>query len=150
MLALCILALLITRYYHKDKYFEIAKLCLIALLLSAIIAAGLKLLYQSPRPYVVLEHVHQLAQPTEPNSFPSGHTSSTLSVVTVLVYKLRENKGIVVLLILFALLIGFSRIYIGLHFPLDVVVGAVIGIISGLAVLKYFKNKEEKNCQKEY
>lgn len=139
MLALCIIALIVTRYYKKDKFFRIAKMCLYALILSGIIALGLKLLYHSPRPYVVLEHVRQLAVPTEPNSFPSGHTSATLSVVTVLVSELRENKVLVVLLILFAFIIGFSRIYIGMHFPLDVLVGAIVGIISAAIVLKFIK-----------
>lgn len=136
LLALCILAILILRHYQKEKYLEIAKLCLYALILSGIIAACLKLLYNSPRPFAVLEHVRQLTIPTEPSSFPSGHSSSTFSVVTVMVWKLRENKILVCLLIAFALLIAFSRIYIGVHYPFDVFIGAVVGIVSGVVVLK--------------
>ena len=136
LLAICILAIIITKYFKKEKYFEIAKLCLYALILSGIIAGLVKLTFHSPRPFTILENVRQLAVPTEPNSFPSGHSASTLAVVTVLVWMLRENKVIVVLLALFAFLIGFSRVYIGLHYPLDVLTGALIGIISGIIVLK--------------
>ena len=135
LLVLCILAIIITRHFKKEKYLEIAKLCLCALILSGLIAGLLKLSFQSPRPFTVLAHVRQLTIPTEPNSFPSGHTSSTLAVITVLVWKLRENKVVVVLLALFAFLIGFSRIYVGVHYPLDVLTGAAVGIISGGVVL---------------
>ncbi len=141
LLVLCILAILILRYYKKEKYLEIAKLCLYALILSGIIAACLKLTYQSPRPFTVLEHVRQLTIPSEPNSFPSGHSSSALSVVTVLVWTLRENKILIGLLIAFALIIGFSRVYVGVHYPFDVFIGGLVGILSGVVVLKLKKLK---------
>ena len=136
LLALCILAVIITMYLKYDKYFEIAKLCLFSLVLAGIIAACLKLAFHSPRPFTVLSNVHQLTIPSEPNSFPSGHTASTLSVITVLVWKLRENKLVVCLMVVFAFLISFSRIYVGVHFPFDVLVGATAGILSGIIVLK--------------
>lgn len=137
LLAICILAIIILKYYKKEKYLHIAKLCLCALLLAGIIAACLKLTFHSPRPFTVLDHVRQLTVPTEPNSFPSGHTASTLSIITVLVWKLRENKAVVGLLLVFAVLIGFSRIYCGVHYPFDVLVGAVVGVVSGVVVLRF-------------
>ena len=140
LLGLCILAIIITKYFKKDKYFEIAKLSLFALVLAGIIVAGLKLTFHSPRPYTVLSNVHQLTIPSEPNSFPSGHTASTLSVITVLVWKLRENKLLVCLLVVFAFLISFSRIYVGVHFPFDVFVGAFVGVLSGLVILSLKKH----------
>ena len=136
LLALCILAILILRYLKKEKYLKIAEMCLYALVLSGIIAACLKLTFHSPRPFTVLDHVRQLTIPSEPNSFPSGHTSSSLSVASVLVWMLRENLIAVVLLVCFAVLIAFSRIYVGVHHPFDVAVGAVVGIVSGVVVLK--------------
>ena len=141
LLVLCILAILVLRYYKKEKYLEIAKMCLYALVLSGIIAACLKLTYHSPRPFTVLEHVRQLVVPTEPNSFPSGHSSSSMSVVTVLVWCLRDNKILITLLIAFALLVAFSRVYVGVHYPFDVFVGARVGVVSGVVVLK-LKNQK--------
>ena len=136
LLVLCILAILVLKYLKKEEYLKIAKLCLYALVLSGIIAACLKLTWHSPRPFAVLDHVRQLTIPSEPNSFPSGHTSSSMSVVTVLVWTLRENKLLVSLLIAFALIIAFSRIYVGVHFPFDVLVGALVGVLSGVIILK--------------
>lgn len=142
ILVLCILAIIVCKYSKRDEYLEIAKLCLYALVLSGAIVGCLKLAYQSPRPFTVLSHVRQLTVPSEPNSFPSGHTSSTLTVVTVLVWKLRQNKIIVALLILFAFLIGFSRIYVGVHYPLDVLTGAAVGIMSAVVVMLVKKHLE--------
>jgi len=57
---------------------------------------------------------------------------------------------------LFAAMIGFSRIYVGLHYPLDVFAGAVFGVLCGLLVvglykgaMLYFKNKKEKRNSRE-
>ena len=136
LLILCVLSILICRHYGKDKYLEISKLCLYALLISAGIVLCLKLGIVEERPFKTLGHVHQLVVPTEPNSFPSGHTSSTFSVVTVLVDQLWQRKVLVGVLIIFSVLLAFSRIYCGVHYPIDVVVGAMLGILSGALVLK--------------
>ena len=137
LLVICILVILVLRYFKKEKYYQIAKLCLYALILAGIIAACLKLTFHSPRPFTVLDHVRQLTVPSEPNSFPSGHTASTLSIITILAWKLREHKIVAALLVVFAVLVGFSRIYCGVHYPFDVLVGAIVGVVSGVVVLKF-------------
>ena len=137
LLVICILVILVLRYFKKEKYYQIAKLCLYALILAGIIAACLKLTFHSPRPFTVLDHVRQLTVPSEPNSFPSGHTTSTLSIITILAWKLREHKIVAALLVVFAVLVGFSRIYCGVHYPFDVLVGAIVGVVSGVVVLKF-------------
>lgn len=136
LLVLCILAIAICRHYNKDKYLQISKLCLYALLLSAGIVLCLKLGIVEDRPFKTLGHVHQLVVPSEPNSFPSGHTASTFSVVTVLADQFWQNKILVSVLIIFSLLLAFSRVYCGVHYPLDVLVGAMVGILSAIIVLK--------------
>ena len=136
LLVICISAILIFRHYDKEKYLKISKLCLYSLLLSAAIVTCLKLGVVEERPFKVLSHVHQLVVPSEPNSFPSGHTSSTFSVVTVLIHEFWQNKSLVVILIAFSVILAFSRVYCGVHYPLDVVVGAMVGILSGVVILK--------------
>ena len=136
LLVICVLAILIFRHYNKERYLKISKLCLYSLLLSGAIVACLKLGVVENRPFEALAHVNKLVVPTEPNSFPSGHTSSTFSVVTVLVHEFRQNKGLAVILIAFSLMLAFSRVYCGVHYPLDVAVGAMVGILSGVLVIK--------------
>lgn len=136
LLGICLIAILIFKYYNKEKYLRIAKLSLFALLVSAAIALCLKLAVVEKRPYEVLSNVRQLVIPTEPNSFPSGHCSSTFSIITILIHELWENKPVIIILAIFGFLIAFSRVYCGVHFPIDVFVGAIVGILSGILVLK--------------
>ena len=124
---------------------KVAILGLIALFISNGIAYILKPLIAEPRPFLALTNVDLLTPESEIYSFPSGHTTSSFAVATVIGLKysfmLKDKKyKLIYPLIAFAALIGFSRIYIGVHYPLDVVFGAIIGTICALLVLK-FENK---------
>ncbi len=74
------------------------------------------------------------------NSFPSGHTATAFTFVLLIALTV-ERKGIMFLAIIVAMLVGYSRIYLGQHFPLDVGAGIIIAVCSvSLSVLvhKYF------------
>lgn len=66
------------------------------------------------------------------NTFPSGHTMTAFSVAFFLSFYLRDMK-LSVLVMIYALMIGFSRMYLLLHFYADIYVGAMLGMISFLA-----------------
>ena len=68
-------------------------------------------------------------------SFPSGHTSSAFTFAMAIAMTLK-NKGVSVAAFIFAFLMGMSRIYVGVHYPTDVIVGAFVGILD--AVIGYF------------
>ncbi|MBQ7838479.1 MAG: phosphatase PAP2 family protein [Clostridia bacterium] len=68
-------------------------------------------------------------------SFPSGHTSSAFTFAMAITLVLK-NKGAAIASFIFAFLMGISRIYVGVHYPTDVIVGAVVGIL--YAVIGYF------------
>lgn len=70
------------------------------------------------------------------NSFPSGHTMSAFALYGFLALLSRKNKGLSMFLILVAVLVGLSRIYLVQHFLEDVIFGAFIGTI--VAVLFYY------------
>ncbi|WP_375323759.1 phosphatase PAP2 family protein [Flagellimonas sp. GZD32] len=72
-----------------------------------------------------------LKSPTD-YSFFSGHASSSFSI-TVLVYLfLKEKVKWSLLFFIWPILFAMSRIYVGVHFPIDIIVGAMVGILSGL------------------
>jgi len=70
----------------------------------------------------------------EYNSFPSGHTGFSFMTATVLTYKYPRYR---IPLYLLATTVGISRIYLGRHYPLDVLAGATIGTITGWQVIRH-------------
>lgn len=141
MLGVCLLVIIVSIIYKKPYIKKIALLCLFSLLLADGIALILKYLILEPRPFVSLNNVHLLVIEDDPSSFPSGHTTSTFAVLSVLVFKFRHEFWSVVL-ILFGFVIGFSRIYVGVHYPLDVLAGCIIGVLAAYFTYRY----EDKIC----
>lgn len=76
-------------------------------------------------------------------SFPSGHTMSSFAAATVLIYM---DKKIGAISLILATIIGFSRLYLYVHYPSDVVIGLLIGVLLGIisiklcSIIKYQKN----------
>lgn len=77
------------------------------------------------RPYDLLGF-SILVPPLADFSFPSGHTSSSFAAATA-IYAMNRRWGTVAYV--FAVLMGISRLYLGVHFPTDVLAGAVIGFV---------------------
>jgi undecaprenyl-diphosphatase len=86
-----------------------------------------------PRPYEVMADAVLRQQPAHGTSFPSSHTAVTLAVVIALVPFLA--RPLAAAGIAYAVLVGWSRVYLGVHYPLDVLAGAGIGMAAGGAIL---------------
>jgi membrane-associated phospholipid phosphatase len=119
-------------FYRKQK--KLALLILVSYISSGIFTQILKNLVYAPRPRIYFEASQYLFRLDNfgnsgggSSSFPSGHTTSAFALATVLAVYFRK-KHISMLLLLAAALVGYSRIYLAMHFPLDVVVGASVGI----------------------
>ena len=92
-----------------------------------------KAIADRPRPYQVVADAVLRQQPAHGTSFPSSHTAVTVAVVIALLPFLpRVLAGVA---IAYAVLVGWSRVYLGVHYPLDVLAGAGIGMAVGGAVL---------------
>ena len=97
----------------------------------------LKPLVGRTRPWLVVEGLSALVAEHDPNSFPSGHTCAAFAAALAWRPYLSKKWGNTALLC--AALMGFSRLYVGVHFPTDVLAGAVIGCLSGWIANKNMK-----------
>ncbi len=91
----------------------------------------LKPLIARSRPWVVMEDFAALIAEADPHSFPSGHTCAAFAFGVAL-YVAMPQKWAKALALSAAILMGFSRLYVGVHFPSDVLVAAVVGTVCGL------------------
>jgi undecaprenyl-diphosphatase len=78
--------------------------------------------YAEPKPLVAAPHDH---------SFPSGHAATSFAAATVLTFALPRLTP---LWLLIAAAVGFSRVYVGVHYPLDIVGGAALGVAVATAL----------------
>ncbi|WP_368655201.1 phosphatase PAP2 family protein [Ornithinibacillus sp. 4-3] len=104
----------------------------ISLTISHLPVAVTKKLYPRQRPYLVLTQINVLANPLKDHSFPSGHTTAIFSIVTPFILSFPTWAA---LFIIIGLLVGISRIFLGLHYPSDVMVGIILG--SGSGIISY-------------
>jgi undecaprenyl-diphosphatase len=145
---MCAIVIAIIAYAKlKDKAAlkKVAILALIALLFSDLIVLCLKHLVHAPRPFMTLDNVNLLISEDDPFSFPSGHAASTFAVIGIFVMTMKDLVKrhchlINLAIIIFAVLIPISRMYVGVHYPGDVIAGAGIGIFGALTI-KHFKEK---------
>ncbi len=86
-------------------------------------------LIYSPRPFLVLERVNILMNHAFESSFPSGHTTFYFALATG-VYFYNKKAGIILLVL--AGLMGLARIFVSVHWPLDIVAGAILGVATAL------------------
>lgn len=114
---------------------------LITALLTALATYGLKALFHAARPPATLAHTafHIIGPAFKASSFPSGHTTTAFAFAGALSLLLRRPP-ITTLLICAASLVGISRIVVGVHWPLDVLAGAMTGwlcAICGVAIAQH-------------
>lgn len=114
---------------------RVGALALVSLVFSALIDnVILKNVVARTRPYDVIEGLTSLVGAQKDYSFPSGHTGSAFAAAVVMFLGLPKKCGIPILV--FACLMGLSRLYVGVHYPSDVLGGALIG--TGIALFTYW------------
>lgn len=91
-----------------------------------------KIVIKRARPYLNLKDIRIIGSRSRGHSFPSGHTSQAFFMVTLLMHYFNLNVWIWIGLYGVSLLIGVTRIYVGMHYPRDVLGGAMLGTAWGL------------------
>lgn len=100
---------------------------LLATGVAVMASRAISLFHYVDRPFID-QKVNQLLYHIESNSFPSDHAAAAFAIAILL---LRFSKPIGSLYILLAVLLGYSRVWVGVHYPLDILVGSAIGILAG-------------------
>lgn len=133
------MGLLIPKKTRKTGIMVISGL-LLSLIINNII---LKNLVARTRPYDMIAGLTSLVGIQRDYSFPSGHTASSFVAAIIMLRNLPKKYGIPALILAF--LISFSRLYVGVHYPTDVIAGALIATAISLFVCWIEKIIERKN-----
>lgn len=138
------IVMIISRKYRRNGI-ELAAALTGCLLVGNII---LKNLVARARPCWINDTVNMLVSIPKDYSFPSGHTMTAFAAAAVITC---ANKKLGIAAYILAVCLAFSRMYLYVHFPTDILAGAVIGTIIGFAVCffskKFFPPKNSINEQ---
>jgi len=97
-----------------------------------LVVETLKALTDRARPFLDLEETRIIGWRERGRSFPSGHTAQTFFLATMLGRQLQLGIWGTIALYAVAALVGFTRMYVGAHYPRDVIGGAVLGSVWGI------------------
>ena len=131
---LLILSVLII-FWKKDYFKKIVFVSLGSAIVARFMFVSLaRYLFYSPRPFLILDKVNQLMNHEFESSFPSGHTTFYFALAMG-VYLCNKKAGLAYLVL--AGLIGFARIFVGVHWPLDILAGAGLGIATAYVMERF-------------
>ena len=117
-------------------------LAVIAVLARGVFTEIIRYFYDRPRPFEVLD-VYQVIDHSAGGSLPSGHAAFFFAIAAAVFY---HDRRLGIIFGGAAVLIGVARVMGGIHYPLDIIVGALVGILSAVLVYygKRFWRAEEK------
>lgn len=128
-----VLILLVFVLFWKKSYFKKVVFTSLGSALAArfVFVSLIRYFFYSPRPFLVLENVHQLMNHELESSFPSGHASFYFALAMG-VYLYNKKAGRVYFVLVG--LLSFARIFVSIHWPLDILTGAILGIAAAVLV----------------
>lgn len=129
--------------FHPYRYCNI-QLFIVSVLSALLARLGvtelIRLVYKNPRPFEVFGDLEQVIAHAPGRSFPSGHASIAFAVAAAVSFCYPKWGAVFFVL---AVLVGTARVAGGIHWPLDIVGGAIVGVASAYAV-RFFVARHEK------
>lgn len=128
-------------YWALDKKF--GEYIAYSVLTSVLLNNAVKDIFKMKRP-IGEEGIRTLREKTATGySFPSGHTQGAASFYGAMAIYLKK-KAMYIIATIMIILIGFSRLYLGVHYPKDVIVGGILGVLTSLICYKLYNRFENK------
>lgn len=118
----------------KKRLLVFGEGALVAILARGIITEAIRFFYHSPRPFQELNLSALIGE--SGYSFPSGHAALFFAIAMTIFYL---NRRIGMWCFVFAAINGLARIFVGVHWPLDIIGGAVVGVLSAMLIHKLFE-----------
>lgn len=126
----------------QRKYRKVGFVLLIALLITSVIGEGIiKNIVQRSRAFITYPDINIIIKAPSSFSFPSGHTASSFTAAVVIGYYIKNWR---IISYVFASLIAFSRLYLFVHYPSDILGGILLGVTCALLTIKLLNNVELK------
>ncbi len=122
-------------YTHTAQKMYFFALIFSTLLTSWLLSESIKRITKIPRPYITHNTIHTFTH-SSGYSFPSEH-AAVYSALAFLAFSIDIRLGIITTIVAF--IIGISRINLGVHYPVDVLVGWIVGILVAFVFTHFFK-----------
>lgn len=140
-----LVALVAAAFAYFAGYRRLAVEVILGVLSLWLIVEIAKALTDRARPFLLLEDVRVIGWREPGLSFPSGHTAQVFFLVSFISRYFGLDPLYIFLLYLVAMLVGFTRMYVGAHYPRDVVAGALLGSVWGILMMLvdvYFNTRQ--------
>jgi len=124
------LAIAIILFFTSERF--LAYMIILGTLTLWLVVVLVKFLIHRSRPFVRLAQARVVGYRPLGRSFPSGHTCQVFFMATLIAQHFHASVWVVFLLYAVALLVGITRMYVGAHYPRDVLAGAILGTAWGL------------------
>jgi membrane-associated phospholipid phosphatase len=130
ILAVILLAWILATAHSMAARLEIARAAVVSVLLAEIMAQVLKRVASESRPLAAMPNLDTHGYPRDPagNAYPSAHTALVVALACALWPWLRPSQKVVAVALM--VLIPLNRVYIGAHWPIDLVGGAAVGLLA--------------------